>query len=141
MRQYFEGVARAERRLKVLRAKYDHYCAIGLSSTSQIDSIGGGRQHITSRVEIAAVGMADTMRDLQTEIDKYARIVKEAEELIASIPQERYRDLLTLRYIAGMSWPKISATIGYTDRNSIYRAHGYALREARKVYDTLRLTE
>jgi len=77
--------------------------------------------------------MVDVLADLEQQIAKHAKIISEAENLISRIPQEKYRQLLTLRYLAGMSWSSISDEMGYQDRNSVYRAHGYALIEARKA--------
>ena len=77
--------------------------------------------------------MVDILADLEAQIAKHAKIIKDAEKLISRIPQEKYRQLLTLRYLAGMSWSSISDEMGYQDRNSVYRAHGYALIEAGRV--------
>ena len=82
---------------------------------------------------MAAVGMVDVLSALAAQIEKHARIIQDAENLIARIPQEKYRQLLTLRYLAGMSWQSISDEMGYKDKNSVYRAHGYALIAAGKV--------
>lgn len=119
--------------MRVLAAKKRHYEDMGFSITPQLTGMPGSGQRGISRVELAAVGMVDVLADLQAQIEKHAKIIHEAENLIARIPQEKYRQLLTLRYLAGMSWPSISDEMGYKDKNSVYRAHGYALIEAGKV--------
>ena len=126
-------VRAAEREMRLLAAKKRHFEDVGFSITTRITGMPGSGQRGASKVEMAAVGMVDVMAQLQKQIDEYARIIQDAENLIARIPQEKYRQLLTLRYLAGMSWPSISDEMGYRDRNSVYRAHGYALIEARKA--------
>ena len=126
-------VRAAEREIKLLAAKKRHFEDVGLSISPKITGMPGSGQRGASRVETAAVGMVDIMAKLNRQIDEYARIIGEAENLISRMPHEKYRQLLTLRYLAGMSWPSISDEMGYRDRNSVYRAHGYALIEARKV--------
>ena len=119
--------------MRLLAAKKRHYEDMGFSISPKLTGMPGSGQRGISKVELAAVGMVDILMDIQDKIAEHAAIIQEAENLIARIPQEKYRQLLTLRYIVGMSWPSISDEIGYKDRNSVYRAHGYALIEAGKV--------
>lgn len=126
-------VRSAEREMRLLGAKKRHFEDMGFSISPKLTGMPGSGQRGQSRVELAAVGMVDVLSQLQQQIDEYAKIIHEAENLISRIPQEKYRQLLTLRYLAGMSWPSISDEMGYRDRNSVYRAHGYALIAAKKV--------
>ena len=84
-------------------------------------------------METAAVGMIDTLTALNAKLGAYETIVGYAEKLIDQVPQETYRQILSLRYLAGMSLRSVSDEVGYRDRNSIYRAHGWALAELGKV--------
>jgi len=49
------------------------------------------------------------------------------------VPQERYRQILTYRYLCGWTFRSISDELEYNDPNSVYRAHGWALHEAQTV--------
>lgn len=109
---------------------------MGLSITSHLTDTPVSRSKGPSRVESAAVGFVDTMQAIQGELGAYAVIVSDAEKMIAKIPQERYRRLLELRYLAGMSLPSVGDELGYKDRNSIYRSHGWALWELEHVLQT-----
>ena len=88
-----------------------------------------------SRVETAAVGTIDYLDTLNAKMRAYTVIVSHCQELIEKIPQENYRRLLDMRYLSGMSFRSISDELRYTDRNSVYRAHGYALLEFGKVLE------
>ena len=125
-------VGRAESRLKVLQAKLRHFEELGLTITSQTSAVGG-HQAGTSRVEMAAIGMVDSTRDLEAQVTKYAQIVRGAEAIIDQIHTQKFRDLLTYRYLCGWSLRQISDQMGYKDANSVYRAHGWALAEAQQI--------
>ena len=87
----------------------------------------------SSRVEAAAMGIFDATAELEKQAAEFLAIVRNAEALIARIPQDKYRQILTLRYLAGWSFRSISDELRYEDPKSVYRAHGWALSEAQKV--------
>ena len=126
-------VYEVEREMGLLLAKKRHYESMGFSITPKLTGMPGSGQRGISKVELSAIGMVDILAELDAKIEEYARIIREAEAIIARIPQEKYRQLLTLRYLARMSWRSVSDELGYKDRNSVYRAHGYALLEAKRV--------
>lgn len=122
----------AEKELKVLNAKLRHYEDIGLSLGGATGVIGN-KQRGTSRVELAAIGAVDVFRDLIDQQKAYMAIIARAEQIIRNIPQEKYRMILNYRYLCGWSYKSISDELKYNDPNSVYRAHGWALREAQKI--------
>jgi len=134
-KEYLEQVAKAERDMRVLKAKIDHYEDLGLSITPHIGNASGKPSTPSSRVETAAIGVVDTLGELKAKLGAYRAFIEEAQKRIDRIPQERYRQILTLRYLCGMKLPKIGEEMRYTDRNSIYRAHGYALLEMAKILE------
>ena len=129
---FFAQVSVAEDRLRTLRARLAHYEDLGATITSNTSAVGGHHAG-ASRVEMAAVGMVDAMRAIQTQIDGYMALVRQAEMIIDQIPQEKYKTILTLRYLCGWSFQSISDELRYTDPKSVYRAHGWALTEAQKI--------
>ena len=134
IKAFFKDVARAEHRITVLTARLEHYKSMGLSVTTHLDAVGGSHaRNGSSKVEEAVVGMTDMVESIQEELARYREIVKEAEDLIAKVPQERYRMLLELHYLCGRSLRSISDDLGYTDYNSIYQAHGWALQTADRI--------
>ena len=126
---YLQRVAFAEREIKTLKARIAHYEDLGLSITAFRTDTPVIASKGASRVEMAAVGIVDSLGSLNANLGAYTAIVRDAEEKIKKIPQENYRRLLTLRYLCGMSFRSVSDELRYEDRNSIYRAHGYALLE------------
>ena len=124
-----------ERELRTLKARLEHYKSMGLQITSHMSDAPVSHSMAPSKVETAAVGMIDTLEAINAKLRAYEAIVSNAEKLIDRIPQERYRTILNLRYLAGMSFRSIGDELRYSDRNSIYRAHGFALMELGHVLD------
>ena len=134
-KDFFLQVRQAESKLKTLTARLSHYEEIGLTLSPSNNGPGSGGQRGTSRVELAAIGMVDATSHLTDEIKRYQAIVNRAEAVIAQIRQEKYRLLLNYRYLCGWTFRSISDELRYNDPNSIYRAHGWALREAQIILD------
>lgn len=131
-KEFFRQVAATEKKLKVLQAKYRHFEELGLSITSHTSAVGGHQQGM-SRVELAVVGKVDASMDLDEKMQEYRALIHQAERVIDRIPQEKYRQLLTYRYLCGWSFKSISDELDYKDPNSVYRAHGWALAEAQRI--------
>lgn len=135
-KMYFQAVLEAEKELKLIRAKIRHYEDIGFSITGgSLDAPVVCHSRGASRVEAAAMGIFDATRALEKQAADYIKTIQAAEKVISRIKQERYRQILTLRYLAGWSWRSISDELRYNDPKSVYRAHGFALKEAQKILD------
>ena len=130
---YLEQVAKAERELIVLGHKKRHFEDLARSVGGMGGSAIGSQHNGGSRVETAAVNLADLITETAAQEKEYARVVHEAEELISKVPQERFRQILRLHYIAGCSFRTISDELRYEDPKSVHRAHRWALREMNKV--------
>ena len=132
VKDFFRQVQRAESELKILDAKLRHYEDLGLSLGGSSGVIGN-KNRGTSRVELAACGAVDALSALIDKKREYMAIISRAEAIIEKIPQERYRQILTYRYLCQWSFRSISDELQYNDPNSVYRAHGWALTEAQKI--------
>ena len=128
---------KAEIELKMIKAKLRHYEDIGLSMSAGTSGGMGAKHRSSSRVELAAVGAVDAGMDLVGQQQHYMDVIRFAEAVIGKIPQERYRQILTYRYLCNWSLRSISDELEYNDPRSIYRAHGWALVEAQKVIDLM----
>ena len=132
-KDYLKQVTFAEKEIKLLKARIAHYEDLTRNithfSTDTPLSVSRG----SSRVETAAVGIVDALSSLNANLGAYTAIVSDAEKQIAKVPQEKFRRLLTLRYLCSWSMRSVSDELDYSDRNSIYRAHGFALLELGKV--------
>ena len=131
-KEFFRQVRRAERELKIIKAKLEHYEDLGFSLGGAVGVIGN-KQRGSSRVEMAAIGKVDVLRDLVDQKKEYMAIIARAEDIIRQVPQEKYRLILTYLYLLGKSPKWISDELEYNDPNSVYRAKGWALWEAQQI--------
>ena len=131
-KEFFRQVRRAERELKIIKAKLEHYEDLGFSLGGAVGVIGN-TQRGSSRVEMAAIGKVDVLRDLVDQQTEYMAIIARAEDIIRQVPQEKYRLILTYLYLLGKSPKWISDELEYNDPNSVYRAKGWALWEAQQI--------
>ena len=133
IRAYFESVRQAERALWLIRQQQRHAMDVatrlsGAGSDTHIRS-----PNARSSVEMAAVRMADLDSALNAQSEEYVRLIEEARGIIQQIPQPRFREVLTLRYLCGYSWRTIADEMAYDDPKSVFRVHGYALEIAGKI--------
>ena len=136
IKDFFRQVRFAESELKVLNAKLRHYEDLGLSLGGAAGVIGN-KQKGTSRVEMAACGAVDALSALSEKKREYLAIISRAEAIIDQIPQEKYRKILSYRYLCQWSFRSISDELKYEDPNSVYRAHGWALVKAQEILNRI----
>ena len=70
--------------------------------------------------------IVDLEKEVNVAVDRLIEIKCEVEEIIKTLPDHRYREVLQLRYINGKLWREIAESLNYTDRNITY-LHGKAL--------------
>ena len=132
---FFLRTRSAESDIKRLERLIEHYNTLGASISSKWGGIGGGKGNNSSRVETAAVGIIEAERGILDELNRYRRIVAEAENVISRIPQDRFRQILTLHYLGGMALADVARTMNYKYTENMYKAHGWALAAAQKILD------
>ena len=136
-KEFFRQVRRAESELKVLNTRLQHYQDIGFSIGGSSGVVGHSSRS-SSKVEMAAIGAVDVLQDLERQKREFLAIIARAEQVIAQVKQDKYRKILSYRYLCGWSFRSISDELEYSDPNSVYRAHGWALSEAAKIINAQR---
>ena len=129
---YFEAVRNAERQLWLIKQQQRHAMEMATRMGGQSES-GIKSPNVSSQVESAAIRIADLDADLQADVKRYQDLVHQARKLIQQIPQEKFREVLTLRYLCNRPWKAIKALMGYDGDKSVFRVHGYALAAAEKI--------
>ena len=69
-------------------------------------------------------------RALDRDIDRLIDLKREIAEVIAAVPDMRYRTLLEYRYLCGWSWARIARAMHYGE-DWVRHAHGWALKQVR----------
>lgn len=132
-KEFLLSVQKAEKELLVISAKKRHYLDLAQSIGAKISGTVVQASKGASKTEIAALGLYEMEKMLEEKEKEYVELIKKAEELLAKIKQDKFRDLLTYKYICNWSWRSIRDQLGYKDEKSVYRCHGYALRELQKL--------
>ena len=130
-KEFMQQVEQAEREMKLINARRRHFMELATGCGINLDKMPSS-PNVSSKVENAAVAMADLKARLDKEACRYNEIIKKAEDLIAKIPQFKFRQVLTLRYLAGLSFKSVSDEMDYKSEKSVYLTHRYALQELQK---------
>ena len=132
-KDFMLSVQKAERELHRISAKKRHYADLAMSIGAKIRTVVVTKVENGSKTETAAIGLSEMQELLEKKEQEYTALVKKAEDLIAKIPQEKFRDVLTYKYICNWSWKSIRDELKYDDDKSVYRCHGYALRALQEL--------
>ena len=129
MKESFQSVRDAGLQIPVLQRQKAHYEDMAQSIGVNLSGMPFHRSD-TCKVEAAAVAMADLHTEICERLLAYANLIKQGQAIIDQMRTVRYKAILTERYINLCSWPEVTRRVGYKDEKSVFRAHGWALREA-----------
>ena len=110
--EFFRQVQRAEKELKLLKAKVQHFEDLGLSITSHIGGVGA-KQRGASKTEAAAVGYLDSTRALNMQIAEYTAGITEAWEgvHVSGTPDSAY-------YYSAVVWALVNEVTAGTSQTT-----------------------
>lgn len=101
-KEYLAQYQSTQKQIKGLIREMEQWQTIAENASTAISGGGGGKSN-TSRVETGAINVMDIIRQIQDDIDKLAPIRPEIKAKIESCKSYRHREILTYRYINGMS--------------------------------------
>ncbi len=87
----------------------------------------------SSRVESAAVALADYGNCINEAVDILVDSKREAQRMIGQIQDSRFKSILTYRYLYNWGWEKIMGQMHF-ESSHMFRLHGYALLEFENVF-------
>lgn len=131
-REYMARVRNAAKEIKTLARQRDHLLDVATAVSSPGEMV---KSSPGSRVERAAVSIADLEAMIDAESAAYRALYEDAQRTLAQLKSQRARDVLTLRYMAGMAWADVAGAMGFKDEKSVFRLHGRALKELQKILD------
>jgi hypothetical protein len=132
---YLRQLTRMDKRIDALFERRNRYKDLATRRTTVYRDMPGGGRRCASSCEEYVCKIVDLERELDRRIDEYVDLTREIEGLIANVPDDRHRDILTWRYVNGWSWERIAEAMHY-DRVWIWRLHGRALAEFEKTRNT-----
>ena len=92
------------------------------------DSDGSTHERKGNPVENAYCCLTDYEAEADRLLQEMNVARQRAESLIASVPEQSQREVLTRRYIIGQRWEDIAESMSYS-RQHVIRLHGYALQK------------
>lgn len=101
-KEYLARYQSTPKQIKGLIREIEQWQTIAENASAAISGGGGGKSN-TSRVETGAINVIDIINQIQADIDKLAPIRPEIKAKIESCKSYRHREILTYRYINGMS--------------------------------------
>ena len=101
-KEYLAQYQSTQKLIKGLIREMEQWQTMAENASAAISGGGGGKSN-TSRVETGAINVMDIIRQIQDDIDKLAPIRPEIKAKIESCKSYRHREILTYRYINGMS--------------------------------------
>ena len=122
-------VREAVRDYRLARDKVNAYGQLLMNGkTVRYDNDGSTHERKGNPVENAYCCLADYSAEEERLLQELISVRHRAEKLIASVPDQAQREVLTRRYIIGQRWEDIAECMGYS-RQHVTRLHGYALQK------------
>lgn len=101
-KEYLNQYQSTQKNINALIREMEKWQRIAENASAAISGSGGGKSN-TSRVETGAINVMDIINQIQTDIDKLVPIRPAIKAKIDSCKTYRHREILTYRYINGMS--------------------------------------
>lgn len=108
------------------RARHFRELAEGLSSSfSANEKVSGGPMR--NIMEEYAIAAAEAQKTADENAAAHLDLIRQADELIATIPDDNLRDVLTMRYVGGQNAEQISEAL-HISKRTYYRWHDKAVK-------------
>lgn len=135
VKRFFGFCKTIDRRIDSKLAQQKKYMEI---ATNISPSTGGGASRGFNPDKFAYC--ISRIEQLEQEIDKDVDMLVDckhlADRVLTQIEDVRYRDILEMRHIMGMSWSEIGESLHY-ENTQIWRLHGRALQVARNILNSI----
>ena len=102
-KDYLNQYQSTQKNIKALIREMENWQRIAENASAAISGGGSSNHSNNSKVETGAINVMDIINQIQADIDKLAPIRPEIKAKIESCKSYRHREILTYRYINGMS--------------------------------------
>lgn len=127
-KDFLRQLARKDAHIDALIQRQQHYYDLAARRTPVYRADGSGGTRRRSSCEEYVCKAVDLGREIDRRIDEYVDLTRQIETAIAQLQDDRYRDILTWRYINGWRWEQIAQAMGF-DVKWVWKLHGRALAE------------
>ena len=116
VRMMLRDVRHCQLRTLTLCARAEKYREMAMQATGRTDAIRVSGTGERSKVEKYILELWDVHNELQQEIARLMEKSREAEKLIQTLEDDRYRAVLELRYLCAMTWEELADKLHFTVR-------------------------
>ena len=116
VRMMLREVRHCQLRTLTLCARAEKYREMAMQATGRTDAIRVSGTGERSKVEKYILELWDVHNELQQEIARLMEKSREAEKLIQTLEDDRYRAVLELRYLCAMTWEELADKLHFTVR-------------------------
>jgi len=134
VKTYLQQLPWMDHDINALLEQRQQYMDMATHITGTLDSIRVSGSGPDSKLEQCVCKLVDLERDIDAEIDAFVELTREVKRIIARIPDKRYRDILTWRYVNRWDWQRIADAMAY-DRIWVWRLHGDALVQFANIFE------
>lgn len=135
-KELFEAVRNGKKGLQNLHDRMEFYREMATSTTGLSEIyIRSSENH--SKTERAALALIELSDKLGAELENYAELVRRADRVLEALDDPSYKEILTLRYLKGLSWFAIQQRTGAAEVDVLYKRNGRALLAADKILESI----
>ncbi|MCE5342817.1 MAG: hypothetical protein LLF96_04405 [Eubacteriales bacterium] len=132
VKHYLMEYSVLQQRREALLTELKRFHDATMRATGQLSPVRPSGKPNPGGREDAMLNVVDAEERLRQVIEHTGEALAARLALIERLPDERQKTLVTLRYINGLSWEKISYTMHY-ERTQVFEIHSHALCEAQNV--------
>ena len=116
VRMQLRDVRHSQLRSVALCARAEKYREMAMQATGRTDALRVSGTNQRSKVETYVLELWNAHNELQKELAELMEKSRQAEERIKTLPEERHRAVLELRYLCGLTWEEIAQRLNFTLR-------------------------
>ena len=133
-KEFLSQAYRLDKKIDWKIQQVDSLNDLATKATGTLSGMPRNTSPSTSRLADVVAKIVDLEEIINTEIDRLVDIKTEIMEVIRSVENEDYRNLLELRYLCFKEWEDLSHEMNYSLRWT-YTMHGRALATVDKILE------
>ena len=127
-KMYLNQYQEAQRKIAGLTAEMEKWGCIATKVNQAYDITGSGKVKGSSKTEMGAINISSILAKINAEIKDAETVRQSVKEAVKKVQKKRYRELLEMRYINGLTPHEIS-DLYEKDERSIRRSINHAIDE------------
>lgn len=133
-KEYLEQLTEADNAIRRKRQRLETLRTVATNLSIEYESEAVQRTRVLSPLENIMAKIIDLEREIETDVNFLVDLKAEAWEQLDRLTDERYKQLLWLKYAERKTWKEIGTALEYTDRYA-RMLQPHALRSFEQVFE------